>query len=68
MGTNVRSLLDLLLDEVEQDVAQPVMVCVWLYELKARLDLVRDDARQRGLHELDVRKEAYDRGATPRIF
>ena len=33
-----------------------------------RLDLVQDDARQRGLHERDVRKEAYDRGATPRIF
>ena len=68
LGTNDRSPLDLLLDEVEQDVAQPVTVRVWLDELNARLDLVWDDARQRGPHERDVRKEAYDRGATPRIF
>ena len=68
LGRDVRSPLDLIVDELGGSEGETVPVTQWIHNLNAHLSIIRDHVRANGIVASDSRKEAHDRRTRLRTF
>ena len=68
LGRDVRSPLDLIVDELGGSEGETVLVTQWIHNLNAHLSIIRDHVRANRIVASDSRKEAHDRGTRLRTF
>ena len=68
LGRDVRSPLDLVVDELDSSESETIPVREWIVKMNDHLEVIRDYVRENGLNLSDARKVAHDKGTRVRKF